>query len=179
MERVLNRPLALDSRIVSVLGIAAFTLLTALGAFVRVPLPFTPVPLTLQVFFVLLSAVMLGRKAAISQALYLGLGAAGLPVFTGAGAGLSHLFGPTGGYLTGFIAAAFVVGSVVREKSGAAVIAAGLLLGIAIIYGCGMLQLGLLLHLTPGTALQLGAAPFIAGDLMKAAAVLALARVKR
>ncbi len=170
----------MDARIVSVLGVAGFALLTALGAFVRIPLPFTPVPVTLQVFFVLLSAVMLGRKAAISQALYVGLGAAGLPVFTGAAGGFAHLMGPTGGYLIGFIIAAYVSGSITRRYRNTADVAVALLAGIAIIYACGTLQLGLLLHLAPLRALQLGALPFIAGDIIKAAAALALVRaVKR
>jgi biotin transport system substrate-specific component len=179
MERILSRPLAIDRTLSNILTIALFTTLTALGAFVRIPLPFTPVPVTLQVFFVLLSAVMLGRKAAISQALYLGLGAMGLPIFTGAGAGFAHLFGPTGGYLLGFVAAAFAIGMITEKNKNAAVMTLALLLGIVIIYACGTLQLALLLHVAPLRALQLGALPFIMGDALKAAAVLALARIKR
>jgi len=179
MEKALTRPLLVDARIESALGIALFTLLTALGAFVRIPLPFTPVPVTLQVFFVLLSALMLGRKAAISQSLYLALGAAGLPVFTGAGAGLAHLLGPTGGYLFGFVAASYAMGCIARRYRNPADTVLALVLGVAVIYLCGTLQLGLLLHLSPWRAMQLGALPFLAGDLLKAAAVLALVRAKR
>ncbi len=179
MERVLTRPIALDQRLSAVFGVALFAGLTALGAFVRLPLPFTPVPVTLQVFFVLLSAVMLGRKAAISQALYLALGAAGLPLFTGAAGGFSHLLGPTGGYLLGFVAAAWVTGSIAGRYRGAAATLLALLAGVAVIYLCGVIQLAMLLKLTPPAALRLGALPFIAGDLLKTAAVLAVARGMR
>jgi len=176
MVRTLWRPIPLDRRLARVVGVALFAGLTALGAFVRVPLPFTPVPVTLQVFFVLLSAVVLGRSAAISQALYLALGAAGLPLFTGAAGGFAHLLGPTGGYLLGFVAAAWVTGSIARRYRGTADTLLALLLGIAIIYFCGTLQLALLLHLSPWRALQLGVLPFIGADLLKAAAALAVAR---
>ncbi|MCU0607344.1 MAG: biotin transporter BioY [Candidatus Edwardsbacteria bacterium] len=180
MERILSRSLTIDRTLSGVLAIILFTALTALGAFVRVPLPFTPVPVTLQVFFVLLSAVVLGRRAAISQALYLSLGAAGLPLFTGASGGFAHLLGPTGGYLLGFVAAAFVVGMATATHKSAGAMSLSLLLGIAIIHGCGTLQLGLLLQLAPPRAVQLGVVPFIAGDLLKAAAALAVAQgIKR
>jgi len=179
MERTLNQPLALDRTVASIMAVALFTVLTALGAFVRIPLPFTPVPVTLQVFFVLLSAVVLGRKAAISQALYLVLGAAGLPLFTGAAGGLAHLLGPTGGYLLGFAAAAWAVGSITSKYRNTADMILALLAGVAIIYAAGAVQLGLLLHVGVARTLQLGVLPFIVGDLLKAAAVLAVARGMR
>lgn len=179
MERVLTRPIVLDQRLSAVLGVALFTALTALGAFVRLPLPFTPVPVTLQVFFVLLSAIMLGRKAAISQALYIALGAAGLPLFTGAAGGFAHLLGPTGGYLLGFAAAAWVVGSITSRYRNTADMVMALLVGVAMIYTAGAVQLGLLLHLGLVKTLQLGILPFIAGDLLKVGAVIAVARGMR
>lgn len=176
MERILTRPIIIDRRLARALGVALFAGLTALGAFVRVPLPFTPVPVTLQVLFVLLSALVLGRSAALSQALYLALGAAGLPLFTGAAGGSAHLLGPTGGYLLGFVAAAWVVGSITRKYRNAADMVLALIAGVAIIYAAGAVQLGLLLHLGPAEAIQLGIMPFIGADLLKAAAALAVAR---
>ena len=93
-------------------GILAFALLTALGAFVRIPLPFTPVPVTLQTFFVLAAGIYLGsRDAALSQLGYLAIGAVGLPVFAGGGAGFGHFLGVTGGYLIAFPIAAAMVGA--------------------------------------------------------------------
>jgi biotin transport system substrate-specific component len=176
MERVFTGPIVLDRRLAAALGVALFTALTALGAYVRIPLPFTPVPVTLQVFFVLLSAAVLGRKAAVSQALYIALGAAGLPLFTGAAGGFAHLLGPTGGYLLGFVPAAWAVGSITRKYHNMADIVLALLAGVAIIYAAGAVQLGLLLHLGLARTLQLGVLPFIAGDLLKAGAVLAVLR---
>src|SRR2546425_5962577 len=86
-----RRSLALD-----LVWIAGFSLLTGGLAHVRVPLPFTPVPLTGQTFAVLLSGAALGsRRAFLSQALYLVEGAAGLPVFSGGAAHIAHLLGPT------------------------------------------------------------------------------------
>ena len=88
-------------------GVIGFALLTALGAAVRIPLPFTPVPITLQTLFVLLAGVTLGpRLGAASMAFYLLLGTAGYHVFAGSErCGLQTIFGPTGGYLLGFLLA--------------------------------------------------------------------------
>ena len=87
------------------------SLLVALLAQFSVPLPFTPVPITGQTFAVLIVGAVLGAKrGAASLILYVIEGVAGLPFFAGAESGLVKLFGPTGGYLVGFVAAAFVVG---------------------------------------------------------------------
>lgn len=151
-----------------------FTLLTALAAQARVPLPFTPVPLTLQVLPVLLAGAALGRGyGAGSQLLYLGLGAAGLPVFAATG-GATLLLDPTAGYLAGFPAAAWLVGHFAREGGAPrrfAVMAAALVP----IYALGAAHLALVLHTTPGTAFLLGVAPFVAADLAKAGVAAALA----
>jgi biotin transport system substrate-specific component len=86
------------------------SVLIALFAQVRIPLPFTPVPITGQTFAVLFVGAALGRRrGAASVLLYLAEGAVGLPVFAG-GAGLARLFGPTGGYLVGFLPAAYLAG---------------------------------------------------------------------
>ena len=91
--------------LLSALGAA----LTAIGA--RITIPWWPVPATLQVFFVLLSGVALGRRwGAAAQAQYVAAGALGLPIFAGGRAGAAALLGPTGGYIVGFIAAAYVTG---------------------------------------------------------------------
>src|SRR5690554_4569970 len=85
-----------------------FTVLTAVGAFIKIPIG--AVPVSLQTVFVLVSALLLGKKATIAQGLYVLLGLLGLPIFTGGG-GIGYIFTPTFGYLLGFIAAAYVVGS--------------------------------------------------------------------
>lgn len=84
-------------------------LLTALGA--RCEIPVQPVPFTLQTFALFTTAMLIGsRLGALSQAIYVACGAAGLGVFAGAAAGTGHVFGPTGGYLLSYIPAAFVLG---------------------------------------------------------------------
>ena len=85
------------------MGVVAFALAPAAGAYIAIPLPFTPVPITLQPLFVILAGALLGPWAgATSMAMYLTLGAIGAPVFSGGHAGLPWLMGPTGGYLAGF-----------------------------------------------------------------------------
>jgi len=168
MEHILRKPLAISRPLSDILAISAAVLTTTLGAFVRVPLPFTPVPLTLQTMAVLVTAAALGRKAATAQALYLALGAAGLPVFSGAAGGLAHLMGPTGGYLAGFVVAAFAVGWIMagKRKSFPATFGA-MLLGSAIILALGAGWLAALLRLTPSKTLTMGVLPFVSGDLVK------------
>ena len=94
-----------------VMVVVAFALLTALSAYVAVPIPGTQVPVTLQTLVVVLSGALLGPGlGAAAQATYLTAGMLGAPVFSGGAAGLGWLFGPTGGYLLAFPAAAAVVG---------------------------------------------------------------------
>ena len=125
--------------------------------------------LSLQTFFVLLSGALLGRKyGALSQAVYLGLGAAGIGVFAG-GAGLAYLLGPTGGYIAGFVLASFLTGWMIRSKenAGTAWIFLSMLSGAAVILITGALWLVPLLHISPAQAFTIGILPFIPGDLVK------------
>jgi len=93
--------------IINMIYIALFAALTAVGAFIRIPLP---VPITLQVFFCILAAVLLGaRLAAASQIIYILIGLSGIPVFT-MGGSPEYVFQPTFGYLLGLILCAFVIG---------------------------------------------------------------------
>lgn len=94
---------------------ALFASLTVVGAFIRIPLPPYPVPVTLQILFVFLAADFLGGAyGLLSQAIYLCLGLAGLPVFA-AGGGVGYIFQPTFGYLIGFLPAAFVIGKLAER----------------------------------------------------------------
>lgn len=157
------------------LAILAFALLTALGAAVRIPLPFTPVPITLQTFYVMAAGIYLGgRDAAASQVGYLAMGAAGLPVFAG-GAGLGHLFGATGGYLLAFPLAAALVGATVRpgERPGRAL--GAFLAAQVVIFGLGTAWLATFLGIGPERAVALGVLPFLPGGAVKVAAALGLA----
>ena len=155
--------------------------LVAIAAQIAVPLPGTPVPLTLQPLAVLVVGGLLGaRLGAGSLVLYLSLGAAGLPVFTPYGLpGVARLLGPTGGYLLAYPVAAFAVGRVVGStdpgrKPGVARLSLAVFTGLVLIHLGGLAQLLILTGSATG-ALRLGTLPFLAGDLMKVAiAVLAL-----
>lgn len=143
-------------------------LLVALLAQVRIPLPFTPVPLTGQTFAVLLVGATLGAKrGAGSMTLYTALGALGLPVFAGGAAGLAYLAGPTLGYLVGFIVAAFVIGKL-AERGLERTLRTSLLpffIGTLVIYAFGAGWLAILFGVEK--ALALGVLPFIVGDVIK------------
>jgi len=173
MELILKREIILDKTACRIFGVAVFVILTALGAFVRIPLPFTPVPVTLQTLFVLLGALSLGRNwGALTQVLYISLGILGAPVFSQAVRGLGLLAAPTAGYLFGFVLAAFFAGSLipsVRHKP--FLILAVVLAADMIILACGTLWLKFLFSYPLNKALLLGFLPFIPGDLLKAIAV--------
>src|SRR5690349_24604059 len=106
-----------DTR-VKVVGIVGFAIALAAASQVAIPLPLTPIPITLQPLVVVLAGLMLGPAAgAASMVLYLAAGAAGLPVFAPFGApGIARFFGPTGGYLIAYPAAAFVAGALARRE---------------------------------------------------------------
>lgn len=145
-----------------------FGALTAVGAYIIIPLP--PVPITLQTLFLGLAGTLLGgRLGALSQVVYLLLGIIGLPVFAGGKAGLGVLFGPTGGYLIGFIAAAYVIGKLTALKSrpGFLWLCLSLVAGTVVLYALGALQLALVARLTLAKALLVGVLPFLAGDGIK------------
>jgi len=151
--------------------IAGFSLIIAVSAQVSIPLPFTPVPVTLQTLAVVLTGALLGSKrGAAAVLLYLAEGFAGLPVFSFGTAGLIHLLGPTGGYLVGFVAAAWLTGFLVERRIAATLLGAliVLALGHLVPYVSGVAWLGATLGLP--RAFTLGFFPFLAGDAMKIAA---------
>ncbi|MBR6994855.1 MAG: biotin transporter BioY [Ruminococcus sp.] len=118
--------------------ISLFTALTAVGAFIRIPVPVCP--FTLQLLFTTLAGVLLGaKKGAVSVLIYVLLGLAGLPIFTGGG-GISYVLQPTFGYLIGFIVGAFVTGAAAHSShSSMKRLLTGCFLGLAIVYALGML----------------------------------------
>ncbi len=147
---------------------AMFGAITAVGAFVIIPLP--PVPITLQTLFTALSGALLGGSlGALSQVVYVLLGIIGLPVFAGGKAGLGVLFGPTGGYLIGFVAASFVIGKMIegKKEAGFVWIAFAMVLGFLVLYALGVLQLSLVAKLDFAKALSAGMLPFLIGDVVK------------
>ena len=152
--------------------VVGFALALAAAAQVAIPLPGTPVPFTLQPLLVLLAGFWLGPAAgAASMTLYLLAGAVGLPVFAPVGApGVARLLGPTGGYLLAYPVAAAVVGALAdRRAAGGPAFGARLAIAVAgmvVLYAGGVAQLTVLTG-SLGRATVLGAAPFIALDLVK------------
>lgn len=150
-------------------GIALFVALTAAAARIRVPLPFTPVPMTMQPMAVLLAGAILGPRAgALSQILYISIGLAGVPVFAGApGAGPAVLLGPTGGYLVSYPLVALLVGALAGRSAGFIRMALAMILGLAVIYASGTLQLMAVTSSSFDQALAGGIYPFLMADLIK------------
>jgi len=144
-----------------------FTLLMIISAFVRIPLLFTPVPLTLQTLVLYLSIVVLREKASLSQVFYLVLGAAGLPVFANAGAGLLYLAGPTGGYLIGFAAAALVLGRCLPDKLTFTRSVLFFSFAAFLVYFCGISWLMVMHKFSFWQAFLAGVVPFIPGAAIK------------
>ncbi|HEY6447141.1 MAG TPA: biotin transporter BioY [Acidobacteriaceae bacterium] len=147
------------------------SLLVAVCAHVSIPLWFTPVPVTLQTFAVLLLGLVLSpRMAASALALYLLEGMAGLPVFSPNGpVGFLHIFGPTGGYLLAYPAAASLTGYLRRRvgHGGFAPSIAAAAIGSVLILLAGASWFAVLTHQSPGAVFALAVAPFLAGDMLK------------
>jgi biotin transport system substrate-specific component len=155
------------NRSVIITHTSLFIALTAVFSWISIP--FFPVPLTLQTLAVLLTGTIMKRYAGIVMLLYILLGILGLPVFHNGTAGIGVLLGPTGGYLLGFIPAAFILG-ILYEKTSNAVRIAGLGIATFLIYLCGVMWLIISVPLDPFPAVLTGMLPFIPGDIVKAAA---------
>jgi biotin transport system substrate-specific component len=158
----------------------AATVFVAACAHVSIPLPFTPVPLTLQNFGVLLVGLMLGPVAGFSaMALYLAEGAIGLPVFNPhATGGLIQLFGATGGYLLSYPFVAATAGWAFRSlplKSLYLRAASAGTLATLLLFVCGSLWIAQILHLSAAGVWIMSIAPFVPGEIVKIAAAAGLA----
>lgn len=146
---------------------ALFVAVTAVCAQIRIPIG--AVPFTMQIFAISLMGVVLGSRWGVISALgYLILGAVGAPVFSGFSGGLQVLIGKTGGYLFGFIPAAYVIGWI-TERGRLTVSKAvwANLAGLVIIYAIGAMQLKLVLNLPWVQAFEFGIYPFIIPDIVK------------
>lgn len=149
--------------------VIGFSIMVALSAQAAIPLPFTPVPITLQTLAVLLTGAALGSKrGGLALLLYLAEGASGLPVFAHAG-GFIHLIGTDAGYLWACPIAAFVVGLLCERGLDRSYLTSllAMLPGTLIFYALGATWLGILLHLTVAQSFVEGILPFIPGDLLK------------
>ena len=181
----------------------AFAMLMAISANAFVYLPFTPVPITMQVLTVLISAIALGsRLAFLSQLQYVLAGLLGAPVFAGFKSGLSVVLGPTGGYIMGFLAAAFIAGYIYENNIVGAVtknsvehydirtisMFVSCVSGLLVIYTCGSIHLYGFIYMTVKTAglldifkktLKLGVIPFAIIDFLKILIIINLDKVFR
>ena len=150
---------------------AMFAALTAVGAFLKIPLGFATI--TLQFFFTAMAGVLLGRKyGALSQAVYVLLGLVGLPIFA-EGGGFSYVLQPTFGFLVGLIPAAWVIGKLTEKKQTFRAILLAALAGLGVLYAIGMPYIAVILNgymgygLSPWKLLMTAMIPYLPGDCLK------------
>jgi len=159
--------------------------LTAAFAYVSIPIPGLPAPVSFQVFGVYFAGLLLGpRWGGFSIGLYLLAGIAGAPVFSNGGSGLGYVLGPTGGYLVGFLLAAVLIGAVAHRSPDLKPLTeiplarqvVALVAGLAVIYAVGVPWLAAVAGLPPVEAATVGALVFLPGSAIKIAATLALVK---
>jgi biotin transport system substrate-specific component len=171
-RHVVLADLAAGTRLRTLALVVGGAALTAVAAQIAIPIPPSPVPVTAQTLAVLLAGAALGaRRGAASQALYL-LAGLFLPVYSDGGQGLSHVWGATGGYLVGFVLAAYVIGLLAERGADRRVLSAFAIFvaGQVIVFGIGVPWLMVATGMDLATALHHGFAIFIVGGLFKAGA---------
>jgi biotin transport system substrate-specific component len=156
-----------------------FAALTAVGAFLAIPIG--PVPIVLQNMFVYLAGLLMGSRWGLaSVGVYLLAGACGLPVFAGGLGGIGRIVGPTGGYLIGYLPAVYIIGKIsARTHQGAVYDVLAMICATVVLYACGVSWLKIVTGMTPAKALAVGMAPFLVGDALKIAAAAAIAKTLR
>ncbi len=163
----MNMPASSLHRLHSTVWTALMAALIAIGSFLSLPLG--PVPFSMQPFFVMLAGFTLGWPQGMAAALlFVGAGSIGLPVFAGGKSGLAVLFGPTGGYVLGFVAAAGCIGLLTNASKPTWIrgLVAGLA-GLTLLYLCGVLNLMRVMLIGWEQAMVVGFLPFILQDLVK------------
>jgi biotin transport system substrate-specific component len=160
---------------------ALFAALTAVGAFIKIPLG--AVPVTLQLLFTVLAGIMLGsRLGALSQLVYMIIGLLGVPVFAGGTGGLTSVISPSFGYVIGFVIGAYVIGKIVEGQTNPSILRLFMasIAGVIAIYAIGVPYLYLMMNnvvgkaMTFDKAIKVGLVIFIPGDLLKCALAAAL-----
>lgn len=158
----------MNSKTQNIVICGLFAAITALLAQISIPLPFTTVPLTMQIFAVALTGVLLGsKKGFISILIYVLLGAIGLPVFAQMSGGLGVLFGPTGGFLLGCPFMAFVVGYISERTSSKLYILLSMVLGLIVVYAIGSIMYSLVTNSTIKQSIIYCVVPFVVVDSIK------------
>lgn len=158
---------------------ALFAALTAVGAFLSIPIG--PVPIVLQNMFVYLAGLLLGSRWGLaSVGVYLLVGAVGLPVFAGGLGGIGRFVGPTGGYLVGYLPTVFLIGKIARRDAPQIIAdVLAMICGTLVLYACGVTWLKIVSGMPLGKTLALGVYPFLIGDAIKIAAAAAIAKALR
>lgn len=158
---------------------ALMAALTAAGAYIAIPVG--PVPIVLQNLFIMLTGLLLGRHwGLISVCVYLVAGAIGLPVFAGGTGGIGKFVGPTGGYLLGFAAAAYLIGAISEKSKGKIILdILAMIAGSLVIYMFGVSWLKVVTGMSLSKAVSIGMLPFLPGDAVKIAAAIPIARTLR
>ncbi|MFI3172517.1 MAG: biotin transporter BioY [Eubacteriales bacterium] len=159
----------ITSKTKSMTTIALITAITCIVAPFSIPIPISPVPISLTNLVLYISPYILGcKKSTISYIVYLLLGAVGLPIFSSFSGGLGKLIGPTGGYLLGFIFLVLITGLVVEHfPTNIFIIVMGMIVGTFICYIFGTYWLALQLEMTFVAALAVGVTPYLIGDSVK------------
>jgi biotin transport system substrate-specific component len=169
-----------DSRALRPMVLASlFAALTAAGAYLAIPVG--PVPIVFQNMFVFLAGLLLGsRWGTACVAVYLLAGIVGLPVFAGGTGGVGRIFGPTGGFLLGYLPVVYLVGRIAeRWPASMPRDAAAMAAGAVLLYACGVPWLAFVTGMPFHKALALGVLPFLPGDLLKIAAAAVVAKSLR
>ena len=157
-----------SSRTRSLVLIGVMAAVTCVLGPLSIPLPFSPVPISLTHIAVYLAAYVLGMKAGtVSYLIYLLLGAVGMPVFSGFQGGIAKLLGPTGGYLIGFILTALTAGFFIERFSGKALHFAGMAAGAGFCYVLGTAWFMYQMNMSLASSLSLCVLPYLPGDLIK------------
>lgn len=150
---------------------AVFAAITGVCSGIILPLPFTPVPITLATLAVMLAGALLGsRYGTLSMVVYLLMGAFGAPVFSGYMGGLMKLIGPTGGYLLGYVSTVFLTGLIIEKfnkKNKVYIHAAAMAIGLSSCYLLGTAWFMFSTHTALWTALVSCVLPFLLGDAVK------------
>ena len=176
MSTTISSPYVIDSiweksKSSTYVQVGALTLLTIISAQVVIPLPFTPVPMTLQTFAILFGSAAIGPyKSTMAQFIYLLIAAIGFPVLASDKGGVEALFGATAGYLFAFLVSSYVVGHVAKQLSTRKFINVfvGFFLGTFLIYFFGATWLAFYTGNGLAYGISKGVLPFVLGDIVKA-----------
>lgn len=146
-----------------------FSVMIIVLGYVSIPLPFSPVPVTGQSLAIMLAgSILTVKQSALSVGIFISLGVVGLPAFAGGGAGLGVIFGPTGGYIIGFLIGAMVISLIKGENNNPLRIGlSNFLGGVVVVYVFGVLWLNYVTNMGMLSAFSVGVLPFLVGDLFK------------